>query len=234
MGGFMPACLLTSGRGEQGAAQRSFFLGVSVCRFQNSDGSTQNATMKTSPSVPSVWLAAFIAVSSLLWSGCANLCQLRDARTGQLVPENFTGTVGLLEHRKTLPRPVVLRSVETVSCTNFDRVVFTFEGAATPGYKASYIDKPIRQCASGNVIPVAGDAWLEVQMIPAQAHNDAGQSTVADRNRQLDYPNLRQLVETCDFEGHETWVLGVGSPNRFRVTELSDPPRLVVDVKHAR
>ena len=61
------------------------------------------------------------------------------------MPADFTGTVGLLKKRKTLSRPVVLRSVETVSCTNFDRVVFQFDGSETPGYKAEYINRPIRQ-----------------------------------------------------------------------------------------
>jgi hypothetical protein len=35
----------------------------------------------------------------------------------------------------------------------------------------------------------------------------------------------------CDFEGNVEWVLGVRHPSRFRVTELSDPWRVVVDVK---
>ena len=46
-------------------------------------------------------------------------------------------------------------------------------------------------------------------MVPAQAHTDAGQATIAQTNRTVNLPNLRQLVQTCDFEGHVTWVLGV-------------------------
>jgi len=29
-----------------------------------------------------------------------------------------------------------------------------------------------------------------------------------------------------------TWVLAVQSPNRYRVLELEDPARLVIDVRH--
>ena len=54
----------------------------------------------------------------------------------------------------------------------------------------------------------------------------------AQTNRTVNLPNLRQLVQTCDFEGHVTWVLGVGHPKRFRVVELTNPSRIVVDVKH--
>lgn len=180
-------------------------------------------------------VAALAGTAALFTAGCTtttNLCQLRDPNTGQLIPPTFKGTIGTAEVQKGLERPVTLQSVSTSSCEGFDRVVFEFNTPAIPGYRATYIDKPIRHCASGNPVPVAGDAWLEVRMIPAQAHTDAGQSTIAQTNRTVNLPNLRQLVQTCDFEGHVTWVLGVGSPKRFRVTELTNPSRIVVDVKH--
>ena len=178
--------------------------------------------------------ATLTSIAVLLTAGCTttNLCQLRDPNTGQLVLPNFTGTLGVAEVQKGLERPVTLQSVSTTACEGFDRVVFEFNTPATPGFHVSYIDKPIRQCASGNTVPVAGDAWLEVRMIPAQAHTDAGQPTIAQTNRTVNLPNLRQLVQTCDFEGHVTWVLGVGNPKRFRVVELTNPSRIVVDVKH--
>ncbi|MBA4159064.1 MAG: hypothetical protein H0X65_16535, partial [Gemmatimonadetes bacterium] len=47
-----------------------------------------------------------------------------------------------------------------------------------------------------------------------------------------DYPVLKQLTLICDFEAQVEWVLGVSSPNRFRVIELHEPARLVVDVRH--
>jgi hypothetical protein len=43
---------------------------------------------------------------------------------------------------------------------------------------------------------------------------------------------LYELELTCDFEAVVTWVLGLESPNRYQVRELSNPPRLVVDVRH--
>ena len=178
--------------------------------------------------------ATLAGIAALLTAGCTttNLCQLRDSNTGQLIPPTFTGTLGTAEVKKGLERPVTLLSVNTTTCEGFDRVVFEFNTPATPGYHVSYIDKPVRQCASGQTVPVAGDAWLEVRMIPAQAHTDAGQPTIAQTNRTVNLTNLRQLVQTCDFEGHVTWVLGVGNPKRFRVVELTNPSRIVVDVKH--
>ncbi len=89
-----------------------------------------------------------------------------------------------------------------------------------------------RKCGSGDATQVAGQGWLEVRITPAQAHTDAGRATIAERERRLALPVLKELEQTCDFEGDVTWVLGVASPNRYRVTELTGPARLVVDVRH--
>jgi hypothetical protein len=37
---------------------------------------------------------------------------------------------------------------------------------------------------------------------------------------------------TCDFEGKVVFVLGLVSKKPYRVVELQNPTRLVVDVKH--
>ena len=182
-------------------------------------------------------VATALALVALGLGACTTtpLCELRDPVTGQTIPAEFMGTTGKLERQIALPapvtRPVTLTNVETVSCGGYDRVIFTFD-RAIPSYTAAYVDRPIRECGSGNVVSVAGDAWLHIRFAPAQAHTEAGQSTIAERNRVLNYANVRQLVGVCDFEGHVEWVLGVGKPSRFRATELNNPPRLVLDVRH--
>src|SRR5699024_6827554 len=92
----------------------------------------------------------------------------------------------------------VLRDVRTASHEEFDRVVLEFAGEAVPGYRVEYIDRPVRRCGSGQVTPVAGSGWLSVRTTPAQAHDDAGQPTVAARERALSYPVVRELELTCD------------------------------------
>ena len=101
-----------------------------------------------------------------------------------------------------------------------------------PGYHIAYIDRPVRSCGSGEVVPLPGDGWLEVRMQPAAAHTEAGEPTIARRVHPLTLPNLKQLSLTCDFEADVTWVAGVLSPNDFRVSELKGPSRLVVDIRH--
>lgn len=153
----------------------------------------------------------------------------RDAGAGPA----FEGSAGITEKKRPLPRPVVMTGVRVARHPGFDRLVLEF-GKALPGYHVEYVDRPIRSCGSGDTIPMEGDGWLRVRVEPVQAHTEMGDETISgpDRHRKLELGVLRELVMTCDFEGQVEWVLGVSSPNKYRVLELSSPPRLVVDVLH--
>lgn len=145
---------------------------------------------------------------------------------------SFEGTAGIVEKQRPEAGVAVLRDVRAASQEGFDRVVFEFEGSAVPGYHVEYVDRPVIQCGSGEPVEVAGDGWLEVRLVPAQAHTEEGRPTAGERERRLSLPVIKELQSTCDFEAHVTWVLGVASPNRYRVQELSNPARLIVDVRH--
>ena len=71
-----------------------------------------------------------------------------------------------------------------------------------------------------------------MRLYPAYAHEEDGRPTVPERELRPQLPIVLEIERTCDFEAVVTWVLGVRSPNRYRVLELSEPPRLVVDVAH--
>lgn len=112
----------------------------------------------------------------------------------------------------------------------YDRLVFEFDGPV-PGYHVAYVDKPPYHYGSGEALYLAGDAWLEVRLAPAAAHTEAGEATLDTLRAMFAGPLLREAASTCDFEGHVSWVFGVSTPSAFRVTELADPARLVMDVR---
>jgi len=144
---------------------------------------------------------------------------------------DFKGTVGTMDRKPTGAETHILKSVRTGTHAGFDRVVFEFGSVTIPGYHVEYIDKPVRACGSGHVVKMAGDAWLQVKFSPAQAHTDDGKATIVSRAFTLKYPNVIDLKSTCDYEGEVAWVVGVKSPKQYRVLELSNPTRIVVDVK---
>lgn len=125
-----------------------------------------------------------------------------------------------------------LASVRAARHEGFDRVVWEFSGGSAPGVHVEYVDKPVRQCGSGEPVPLPGDGWLEVRLEPARAHTELGRPTMAARRQTLALPIVIEIVQTCDFEAVVTWVLATPSPERFRLSLLDDPPRVVVDVRH--
>ncbi|HEX6746056.1 MAG TPA: hypothetical protein VF092_01990 [Longimicrobium sp.] len=125
----------------------------------------------------------------------------------------------------------IVRGLRVARQDGFDRLVLDFGDGPLPGWHVEYVDSPVRQCGSGQVKQVAGQAWLLVRLRTAQAHDDLGAPTVRQRDIPLGLPVMRQLALTCDFEGDVEVVLGLASPNPYRVMELAGPNRLVVDVR---
>jgi hypothetical protein len=123
-----------------------------------------------------------------------------------------------------------LTAVRHAAHPDYDRIVFEFDGPL-PGYKVGYTEPPIQQCGSGETVVVQGDEVLKVNLFPTNAHTEAGQPTVTNRDVVLSGRNVKQFKSICDFEAVVEWVVGVGIPARFRVLELSGPVRLVVDVR---
>lgn len=155
----------------------------------------------------------------------------RPPKSDSTSEDTFEGTAGDTDKPRPDAKLSVLRDVRAARHEHYDRVVFEFEGDGVPGYHIEYVDKPVRHCGSGHVVEIAGDGWLAVRMTPAAAHTEAGKPTIPFRERKVALGVIEEIERTCDFEGEVTWVLGVSSPNRYRVLELKGPSRLVVDVK---
>lgn len=145
---------------------------------------------------------------------------------------DFEGTAGITAKKYQIREPALFTDVRAGRHEGFDRVVFEFSGEELPGYHIEYIDKPVRSCGSGEVVTLAGDAWLQVRFEPANSHTEDGKPTLRFREVAPKLPIVLELKSTCDFEAQVEWVIGVASPNRYRVLELRSPTRLVVDIKH--
>lgn len=143
-----------------------------------------------------------------------------------------TWTTEAVETPRGEPPAVTLRAVRIGTHEGYDRTVFEFDGPRLPGYHLAYVKTPVQQCGSGDDVTPPGEAALEVRFTPARAHDDQGQATVAQRTLKPALPSVLALERLCDFEGEVTWVLGTARRAPFRVLELKDPMRLVLDVRH--
>lgn len=129
----------------------------------------------------------------------------------------------------------LLGAVRAARQEGFDRVVFEFKNAV-PGYRIGYVERPITQDGSGSEVSVDGDAVLEVRMLNAAGVDltqDSAPRTYTGPTRITpSTPEIAELVRTGDFEGTLTWAVGVRDRVDFRVTTLTSPPRLVIDLRN--
>ena len=154
-----------------------------------------------------------------------------DARYGEEAtpgrsPAPF-GTEPVERDRPSRPAPE-LRSVQADERDGYDRVVFTFEGSM-PGYRVRYV--PQVTGADGRRVPLRGTAFLEVAFEPARARDPDGTPTFPAATIAPSSPELRQVRFAGDFEGQVSFGLGVAGRGGFRVSELSNPTRVAVDVR---
>ncbi len=114
----------------------------------------------------------------------------------------------------------------------FDRVVFEFAGANLPEWSVAYDPGPFTEDGSGSPVPVRGQAFLRVQMQGGSGVNlDTGQVTYDGPDRLAGGSGpVIEVVRTGDFEAVMGWVVGSEARVPFRVTALTSPSRLVIDL----
>jgi hypothetical protein len=139
--------------------------------------------------------------------------------------------------RATRTNPLV--AVRAGRHTCFERLVLEFRGPVT-GYQVRYVDE-VRADGSGELVPLAGGAALQVTVI-APAYDGSGGATYVPRNRARvvdvsGFAALRQVAWAGSFEGSTTLGVGVRRVLPFRVLVVAGPggrSRVVVDVAQQR
>lgn len=126
------------------------------------------------------------------------------------------------------PIPTVT-GIRTARHEGFDRVVFDLTPVLPGAESVRYVDRVVGD-GSGLPVAVAGSAFLQVRLEEAQAHTDAGAPTIPLR-LQPSLSTIREIVVAGDYEGYVTVALGLSARTSFRVTALSNPARIVVDVR---
>lgn len=129
------------------------------------------------------------------------------------------------------PTVALLRNVRAASHDGHDRVVFEFDGPMPP-YSVSYTDLPVTECGSGKSVELPGTALLVARFSPANAHTEAGEASGAPRALPAAGSNILQLRQVCDFEAVVQWVVALKRAQRYTVSELANPTRLIVDLEN--
>lgn len=132
-----------------------------------------------------------------------------------------------------------LVDVRAAGHEGLDRVVLEFDGSDVPSYRVAYVSPPILRDGSGALVPVAGEAYLELRLTPASCLDVTGEDLRwtydgPDRVTAVDGQVVSEVVKTADFEATLAWTVGLPRPLPFAAQFLQSPLRLVVDILHGR
>ena len=127
---------------------------------------------------------------------------------------------------------VTVTDIRTGRHEGFDRVVFEVGGTGTPGWDVRYVDQASSQ-GSGDPIEVAGGAVLQVTVTGAQIPDETG---VPEFDGPSPLPGagthaVTEVVYDHTFEGTAVAFVGTTAEVPFRVYALSNPARVVVEVR---
>lgn len=125
-----------------------------------------------------------------------------------------------------------LTAVRVAKHNGFDRVVFEFDGKV-PGYRVEYADE-VTADGSGEPVQLDGTP-LRVIIAPASGVDLSGETyeQVYTGPNTIDGVGgvVEQIKSASDFEGQLTWGIGVDERRPFVVSTLTNPTRLVIDIK---
>jgi hypothetical protein len=113
----------------------------------------------------------------------------------------------------------------------YDRIVFQFRGGI-PEFDIASARPPFTADPSGQPLTVNGSAFLSITLHGGTKQTDSGASSYSGpRNFAVDFPTLLNLVEGGDFEAVSTWYVGLSDVSCLRVSTLTAPDRLVIDLQ---
>lgn len=128
---------------------------------------------------------------------------------------------------------VTVTEIRTGLHDGYDRVVFEVEGTGTPGWDVRHVDEAAGQ-GSGMTIPVEGEAILQVTITGVGYPTETG---IEEYDGSTPLPGagtevVTEVVWDSTFEGTSVAFVGLTEETPFRVYELDDPARVVLEIVH--
>lgn len=144
---------------------------------------------------------------------------------------NVWTTEKVQRNPETENTPYSVCKIRVAKQKGFDRVVFEFDDGK-PQYVIQYLPSNIYQTEGGDrEIKIAGNVFMVVNIYGIGV-DDPPCELKSYPKKKLNFPTLMQIQKAIWFEGIQDFLIGVKAKKPFRVQELSNPSRLVIDFKH--
>ncbi|MEC3955851.1 hypothetical protein VMT65_22650 [Nocardia sp. CDC153] len=180
-----------------------------------------------------------LAAVSLVLAGSVAACGGgSDTQPNQPVTVTTTETVDEFAARDRTPDPgavgIGLTSITLAHTNSADQVTFEFTGASIPGWAVHYVNQPI-QNGTRAAFPVTGESVIEVLI--REAANPFGSGAPAYSGPQVvtdaGTVAVGEVRYASQVRGVTQAFIGLVTPQRkFRVTGLTNPTRVVVEIDH--
>ncbi|TGO05161.1 hypothetical protein SERN_1165 [Serinibacter arcticus] len=125
-----------------------------------------------------------------------------------------------------------LTEVRAAAHEGYDRVVLQFRGSEPPSHDVRYVDEATGD-GSGLPLDVEGETFLYVGTAIVLNPYDVGdpEDSVLTGPGDIGDATISGLFAEGPWEGHSATYIGLDRTRDFRVTTLTDPARIVVDIR---
>jgi hypothetical protein len=122
------------------------------------------------------------------------------------------------------------------SSLGMDRVTFTFGppsgNSAAPTGELRPVAPPFAEGASGAPVTIAGDRFVSIIFRGMTVSDESGNAVYRGPMDLMPIaPAIQELRLLDNFEGNLGWVAGIRGPGCVRVTRLTSPDRILVEVQ---
>ncbi len=179
---------------------------------------------------PSTLALCGVLTTALLLTACAGEPGSTTKSADATAPLGGVAPLGAADsapktQRPEAPNELTVTDIRVGHHDSFERVVFDFEGTGKPGWFIDYIDHAVHP-VSGEPLSVKGQAYLVVNIDGVKPGERAPGLSMFD-----DDANIPEIYDAGITGSRHHFVIGLREQAPFSVEVLSDPMRLVVDIR---
>lgn len=182
--------------------------------------------------------SAVLVTVSLFIGGALTGCDDKSPASAPATPATSTPTIDEFAARDQSPDPAAvgigLTDITLTHTDSADRVTFQFTGSAVPGWAVHYVNQPV-QNGTQAPFPITGPSIIEVLIreAPNPFGSGAPPYTGPDTLTDPDDVSVGTVRFASQVRGVTQAFIGLQTPQRkFRVTGLTGPVRVVVEIDH--
>jgi hypothetical protein len=124
----------------------------------------------------------------------------------------------------------IFRGLEVIKQKEFDRVTFKFKDDL-PNWEIEYVNPPILLAETGRNAKIAGKAFVRINFNPVPNEEIPQNSFFQIPPQKLKLFFIKEVQNILTVNEY-SYAVGLKTKTLFRVQQLSNPARLVIDFKH--